>query len=112
MRQAFGNLVANALDAMGTAGGRLIVHCNDSIDPRSGRHGVRVVLSDSGVGIPESAYPHIFDAFYTTKELKGSGIGLWLTSEAIRKHQGNVRVRSRTRGPYRGTIFDIFIPGQ
>lgn len=112
IRQAFGNLVANALDAMGTAGGRLIVHCIDSIEPGSGRRGVRVVLSDSGVGIPESAYSHIFDAFYTTKELKGSGIGLWLTSEAIRKHNGYIRVRSRTRGPYRGTMFDAFLPAE
>ena len=112
MRQAFGNLIANALDAMAAGGGKLIVHCIDSIEPRSGRQGIRVLLSDSGVGIPESANAHIFDAFYTTKELKGSGIGLWLTSEAIRKHQGYIRVRSRTRGSYRGTIFDIFLPEQ
>lgn len=112
MRQAFGNLVANALDAMGTAGGRLIVHCIDSIDARTGRKGVRIVLSDSGGGIPEPAHAHIFDAFYTTKELKGSGIGLWLTSEVIRKHHGCIRFRSRTSGPYRGTIFDVFLPGQ
>lgn len=110
MRQAFGNLIANALDAIGTSGGRLIVHCLNSTDQRSQRKGVRFVVSDSGSGIPESAYSHIFDAFYTTKELKGSGIGLWLTSEVIRRHQGRIRVRSRTSGCYRGTIFDIFLP--
>ena len=112
MRQALGNLIANSLDAMGTAGGKLIVHCLDSIEPRSGRRGVRILISDSGVGIPESVYSHIFDAFYTTKELKGSGIGLWLTSEVMQKHQGYIRFRSRTRGPYRGTIFDIFLPAE
>lgn len=110
MRQAFGNLVANALDAVGSSGGKLTVHCFDSTDERSQRTGVRVVLSDSGTGIPESAYSHIFDAFYTTKELKGSGIGLWLTSEVVAKHNGRIRVRSRTEGPYRGTIFDVFLP--
>ena len=110
MRQAFGNLLANALDAMGTSGGALIVHCLDVTDQRSQRKGVRVIFSDSGAGIPKSAYAHIFDAFYTTKELKGSGIGLWLTSEVIAKHKGYIRVRSRTEGRYRGTLFDIFLP--
>ena len=110
MRQAFGNLIANALDAMGTSGGTLIVHCRDATAPRSGRKGVRIVISDSGAGIPASEYKHIFDAFYTTKDLKGSGIGLWLTSEVIGRHNGQIRLRSRTKGPHRGTIFDIFLP--
>lgn len=112
MRQAFGNLVANALDAMGTSGGRLMVRSFNSIEPRSGSRGVRIVFSDSGVGIPESEYARIFDAFHTTKGLKGSGIGLWLTSEVVRKHHGYIRMRSRTQGPYRGAMFDIFLPGQ
>ena len=110
MRRAFGNMVVNALDAMGNSGGRLNVHCFDATDQSSQRKGVRVVLSDSGAGIQKSAYAHIFDAFYTTKGLQGSGIGLWLTSEVVTKHEGRIRVRSRTEGPYRGTIFDVFLP--
>ncbi len=110
MRQAFGNLVANALDAIGTSGGKLTMHCFDATEQRFQCKGVRVVLSDSGAGIPKSSCPHIFDAFYTTKELKGSGIGLWLTTEVVAKHKGYIRVRSRTEGRYRGTIFDVFLP--
>jgi PAS domain S-box-containing protein len=110
MRQALGNLISNALDAIGASGGRLIVRCFDSTDQRQQRQGVRILFSDSGGGIPESARKHIFDAFYTTKELKGSGIGLWLTSEVVAKHNGYIRLRSRTDGQYRGTIFDIFLP--
>lgn len=109
MRQAFGNLIANALDAVGTSGGRLIVHCRDATEPRSGRKGVRIIISDSGSGIP-AVCGHIFDAFYTTKDLKGSGIGLWLTSEVIARHHGYIRLRSRSEGQYRGTLFDIFLP--
>ncbi|MEO6910444.1 MAG: response regulator [Edaphobacter sp.] len=109
-RQAFGNLIANALDAMSDSGGKLHVRCFDATDQRSQRRGVRIVLSDSGRGIPESEYAHIFDAFYTTKELRGSGIGLWLTSEVIAKHNGYIRLRSRTEGRYRGTLFDVFFP--
>ncbi len=110
MRQAFGNLFSNALDALGSSGGTLSVHCFDAFDHRLQCRGVRVVISDTGAGIPDSAIPHIFDAFYTTKELQGSGIGLWLTSEVIAKHNGRVRLRTRTSGPYRGTLFEVFLP--
>ncbi len=110
MRQAFGNLVSNALDAMGDRGGTLCVRCMDTTDARTLRKGVRFIFSDSGSGISEDTVPHIFDAFYTTKGLKGSGIGLWLTSEVIAKHRGRIRTRSRTEGAYRGTLFDVFLP--
>lgn len=68
------------------------------------------LISDSGSGISALACEHIFDAFYTTKNLKASGIGLWLTSEVIARHEGHIHLRSRTEGPYRGTLFDIFLP--
>jgi signal transduction histidine kinase len=110
IRQAFGNLVSNAVDAMGGSGGRLRVGCFDAVDYPTGRKGVRFLFSDTGCGIPRAASAQIFDAFFTTKELKGSGIGLWLTSEIIAKHSGRIRVRSRTKGPYRGSLFDMFLP--
>ena len=112
MRQAFGNLIANAIDAMEDSGGRLRVSCFDSIDVLSGRKGVRFVFSDSGSGIADEHLRHIFDAFFTTKDMKGSGIGLWLTTEVVSKHRGKIRVRSRTSGPHHGSIFDIFLPDQ
>lgn len=110
MRQAFGNLVSNALDAIGDEGGTLKVSCFDTTDCLTMRQGVRFVFSDSGGGIPPDSLSHIFDAFYTTKDLKGSGIGLWLTSEIVAKHRGRLRVRSRINGLFRGTLFDIFLP--
>lgn len=110
MRQAFGNLISNAVDATEETGGKLRVSCLDSVDLVTGRKGVRFVFSDSGSGISEENLRHIFDAFFTTKDLKGSGIGLWLTSEIVAKHHGRIRVRSRTAGSHQGTIFDIFLP--
>ncbi len=60
---------------------------------------------------------HIFEAFFTTKEVTGTGLGLWVSHEIILKHHGFVRVRSRSRGaqdaPARdghGTVFEVFIP--
>jgi signal transduction histidine kinase len=86
------------------------VGCFDSTDILSGRRGVRFVFGDSGCGIAEENLRRIFDAFFTTKELRGSGIGLWLTKEIVAKHNGRIRVRSRTSGPYQGTLIDIFLP--
>jgi two-component system, NtrC family, sensor kinase len=110
IRQVFGNLISNGLDAIGEDGGRLLVRCFESSDPRTGVKGVRFLFSDSGYGIPETVVPKIFEAFYTTKEAKGSGIGLWLSAEIVRKHRGNIRLRTRTSGPYRGTLVDVFLP--
>ncbi len=60
---------------------------------------------------------HIFEAFFTTKEVTGTGLGLWVSHEIVLKHRGTVRVRSRSAtpadGPARkdsGTVFEIFIP--
>ena len=110
VRQVLNNLVANALDAMNGSSGILRVRCMPSVHYPNGIRGVRFLCSDTGTGIPESILPRIFDAFYTTKEAKGSGIGLWLSSEVIEKHKGYSRVRTRTEGPYRGTLIDVFLP--
>ena len=110
IRQVFNNLISNALDAMGECKGTLLVRCMRSTAYPEHVSGVRFLFSDCGSGISATTLPKIFEAFYTTKDLKGSGIGLWLSSEVIGKHQGRIRVRTRTEGSYRGTLFDVFIP--
>jgi two-component system, NtrC family, sensor kinase len=110
IRQVFSNLISNAIDAMGARGGTLRVRCFETFDQRSKRKGVRFIFSDSGTGIPERLVPSIFDAFFTTKGLKGSGVGLWLSAEILAKHAGSIQVRTRTTGPYQGTLFAIFVP--
>ena len=110
IRQVFGNLISNAVDAMRGVGGRLIARCVESSDQRTGAKGVRFLFSDSGPGIPHLIVSKIFHAFYTTKETNGSGIGLWLSAEVVKKHGGTIRVRTRTDGPYRGTLIEVFIP--
>jgi len=110
IRQVFSNLITNALDAMGHDGGTLRVRCFDATDWRTNRQGVRFFFSDSGPGIPEDLLPSIFDAFFTTKGLKGSGVGLWLSAEILARHEGYIRVRTRTSGSHRGTLFAVFLP--
>jgi signal transduction histidine kinase len=110
IRQVFSNVISNALDAIGPNGGKLHVRCFNVIDPSTNRRGVRFLFSDSGSGIPEESLPNIFDAFFTTKGIEGSGVGLWLSMDLVTKNGGDIRVRTRTRGPYRGTLFAIFLP--
>jgi PAS domain S-box-containing protein len=112
VRQVVANLVGNAIDAM-TGGGRMIIKARKSrrwTEP--GEEGVRITVADTGTGIEANARAHIFEAFFTTKEVTGTGLGLWVSHEIILKHQGLVHVRSRpaSAGGPSGTVFQIFFP--
>jgi len=111
VRQVIANLVSNAIDAMlkNIDVRRLVVRVRKAADPVTGKEGVRVMISDSGVGIQESVRKHVFEPFFTTKLATGTGLGLWLSSETVTKHHGTLRFRSRTGGSYRGTVFSLFL---
>lgn len=110
LRQLFANLIGNALDAMTPGGGRLLIRAREV----SG--GIRVSVGDTGTGITREARRHIFEPFFTTKEATGTGLGLWVSEQIIRKHHGTVRLRSRAvtspPDPDRpcGTVFSVFFP--
>jgi PAS domain S-box-containing protein len=108
LRQVFANLIGNALDAMTPAGGRLIVRARRTT--RRGVPGVRVTVADTGSGITPDALRHIFEPFFTTKESTGTGLGLWVSDQIIRKHHAAAHVRSCANGSRTGTVFTIFFP--
>jgi len=67
-----------------------------------------VSISDNGLGIAESDQEHIFEPFYTTKEVgKGTGLGLAMAYGSIQSHQGVIDVQSE---PGRGSTFHIYLP--
>lgn len=113
IRQVIANLVGNAVDAT-PDGGRLIVRARasrDWMDPNS--RGIRLTVADTGSGMTPDVRQRIFEAFFTTKDATGTGLGLWVSQEIIAKHRGRVRVRSRVAGPDggpSGTIFQLFLP--
>lgn len=113
MRQMFANFIGNAVDAM-SKGGRLILSVRAGHAwNQEGVSGVRVTVADTGAGMSPTVRKRIFDAFFTTKEATGTGLGLWISSEIIAKHRGTIRVRSITDSDGRGrsgTVFMLFFP--
>ncbi len=110
IRQVFSNLIINAIEALPLRG-RLRLHVYETahpVDPQ--RRGVRVVIADNGPGIAPAARARLFEPFFTTKGEKGTGLGLWVSQGIIRKHDGNIRMRSSTRPGASGTVFSIFLP--
>ena len=110
LRQLFANLVGNAADAM-PRGGRLHVRVKPVL--KQGRRGVCVTVADTGIGMTESVRRHIFEPFFTTKEATGTGLGLWVSDEILKKHRGEMQVRSRVAGQAHapaGTVFRVFLP--
>ena len=107
LRQVFSNLIANAMEAT-SPNDRIVVRVSSAHD--DGRPGVRVLVSDTGKGIPSSVKKNLFTPFFTTKGEKGTGLGLWVSRGIIEKHQGYIRFRSSTEGSRHGTTFLVFLP--
>ena len=107
--QALSNLISNAIDAM-PHGGRLLIRSREGTDWRSGRSGVVLTVADTGAGIDPEIQRRMFDAFFTTKGISGSGLGLWICAEIMRRHHGFISIRSTSRGLQCGTVVNIFLP--
>jgi len=109
IRQVLNNLIGNALDAMGS-GGRLVLRSRAGTEWASGRKGLVLTVADTGTGMSRTTLKRVFDAFYTTKGIGGTGLGMWVSKEIVDRHKGVLHVRSRERQPYRGTVFTLFLP--
>jgi signal transduction histidine kinase/CheY-like chemotaxis protein len=100
LREAFTNLVLNAVDAM-PRGGRLALRTS-TLDGQ-----VAVEVIDTGTGIPEPIRQKIFDPFFTTKGPKGTGLGLSMAYGILARHSGRITVESEEG---RGTTFRLVFP--
>jgi PAS domain S-box-containing protein len=92
--------------------GRIRLRAHASREWRTDRSGLRVVIADNGPGIPAGIRDKIFHPFFTTKGENGTGLGLWVTSDIVRKYGGTIRLRSITRPGRTGTCFSVFFPFQ
>lgn len=110
LRQVIANIVGNAIDAM-RLGGRLRVRISVQKDQqRVEGSRIRLTIADTGSGIPANVLPSIFEPFVTTKGETGTGLGLWVTAEIIKKNGWNIRVHSSSTPGCSGTAFSILIP--
>jgi signal transduction histidine kinase len=102
LQQVLLNLLTNAREAM-TAGGEIRIETG--LDPE-GPGRLRLVVADTGPGIPAADLPHLFEPFYTTKA-SGTGLGLAVSYGIVQDHQGTIDVRS---APGQGATFTLTFP--
>lgn len=100
LSEALVNIVLNALDAM-PQGGRITI--------RTGVEGERVfvAVADTGIGMTEEVGRRVFDPFFTTKVARGSGLGLSVVYGIVKRHGGEIDVRSRVG---EGSTFTVRLP--
>jgi two-component system NtrC family sensor kinase len=103
LKQVFLNHVLNAVDAM-PDGGTLSIN----IETGKNRDFLMVEVADTGIGIPQHQLNNIFDPFFTTKsKTKGTGLGLSVSLSIVKKHGGDISVRSQVD---EGTTFTVILP--
>jgi PAS domain S-box-containing protein len=105
IRQVLTNLVINALDAL-PRGGELKVKAS----ALQNGHFLCVTIADNGTGIPGHLRDKVFEPFFSTKNSKGTGLGLWVSQSIVRKYGGTIRLRTSTNGRRTGTVFRVCLP--
>jgi signal transduction histidine kinase len=100
LNQVWTNLIDNAIDAMNGQGElRVRTYREDDC--------VVVEIDDNGPGIPENVLPHIFEPFFTTKPVgEGTGLGLDTVQRIVKKHHGDIQVKSVPGD----TRFQVWLP--
>jgi len=115
MYQVFMNLFINGIQAMGDNGVLSVSLMEGEYDPpHNGAAGLRtpgryvqVDVSDTGPGMSEETMQRIFDPLFTTKESRGSGLGLSVTRKILTNHGGSITVES---SPGKGSTFSVYVP--
>jgi len=103
LNQVFMNILSNAIQAI-DGSGKIIIRTYMKDD------NVLISIKDSGEGMTEEVLKHIFEPFYTTKEMgRGAGLGLSISYNIISRHNGKIAVNSR---PGKGTEFIVSLPKQ
>jgi PAS domain S-box-containing protein len=103
VRQILMNAIINAIQAIPKKG-EIKIKTEKAL--LKGEPAIKLIIEDSGIGIPEKDITQIFDPFFSTKE-KGSGLGLSIVYKLIEAHQGEIKVESKEG---EGTKFVIFLP--
>ena len=110
IQNVIASLVSNAYDAM-PRGGKLKIRLRETRLWNGFRaQGLRLTVADTGTGIERGLKHRVFEPFFTTKKETGAGLGLWMSSEIVRKHEGRIAFRTSTDPRHPGTVFRLFFP--
>ena len=109
LRQVFVNLLANAFDAVPDKG-TITVRIRESSHWGTAQRGLRLTIGDNGSGMSAETKAHLFQAFYTTKGSKGTGLGLWVSQEILARHGVAVGLKSCQDPGRSGTVFMLWFP--
>ncbi|MEN8198879.1 MAG: ATP-binding protein [Thermodesulfobacteriota bacterium] len=102
INQVLVNLIMNGIEAMGESGGELV------ISTEAEQETIRVTIRDNGTGIKKENLVHVFEPFFSTKqEVKGMGLGLYVSYGIIQRHHGDIIVDSEYG---QGTSFTVILP--
>ncbi|MFC1541788.1 PAS domain S-box protein [Candidatus Latescibacterota bacterium] len=100
IREVLNNIIINSIEAM-PSGGEISVTTNMENET------VVIQITDTGLGMTDETKSNIFKPFYTTKEKNGTGLGLYVSKEMIKKFGGDIIVESKLS---KGTSITIFLP--
>ena len=103
LRKSLTNLISNAGQAL-PGEGRIRIRLANAV--QDSKPFVRITIRDTGIGIPASILPQVWEPFTTTKK-KGMGIGLFITKRIVEDHGGTIRIVSTNK---RGTTIQINLP--
>jgi two-component system, NtrC family, sensor kinase len=107
LEEALINLFVNSIEAMGDHGKLFVIVQRDFFDLNNKTTPcIRIDIGDTGCGITEDQIVNIFDPFFTTKS-SGTGLGLPLVLNIIKRHGGDIRVKSHMN---KGTLFSLYLP--
>lgn len=104
------NILNNAIEAM-HSGGTLRIRIANSIEwHRRKQPGIRITIADTGCGMPPDVIRRIAEPFFTTRDGVGTGLGMWVVHELIKKQAGTTSINSSTAPSHHGTVVSLFIP--
>lgn len=109
LRQVISNIVLNAIDAS-ERGGEIRIRVRKENGNGWGPRGVRITIADRGHGIRPEARSRIFQPFFTTKQQKGTGLGLWVSRGIVVRHGGRLHIYSSTSEQRHGTAVSVWLP--
>ncbi len=104
LQQVLANLIANAIDALPGKDG----HLDIAVGTTGGV--VTISVTDNGHGITEQDVGRVFEPFFSTKKEIGTGLGLWVSRDLVRKNGGAIEVMSSTGEQDHGTTFQMSFP--